>query len=163
MLEERNQATADDSGMDEEDRYGAVVRGSSSKETKENVYVPPALRSKQQPVPPKSQDQQPAHFANFPPGSPLHKLTTGTLTTASPSSSSYRHESSTTTSTATITTTTTAITNSKSKVRMVRCINENLLSYPHLFWNHRNQPTTNSRHRNESNLKSPIHSANLPL
>ncbi|KAI8328440.1 LsmAD domain-containing protein [Chlamydoabsidia padenii] len=77
MLEERNMTTADDSGMDEEDRYGAVVRdnntgGGASKE-KDNVYIPPALRNK----------QQPAHFANFPPDSPLHKLTTGTLTTAS--------------------------------------------------------------------------------
>ncbi|CAO3597290.1 unnamed protein product [Absidia cylindrospora] len=84
MLEERNLTSADDSGMDEEDRYGAVVRDVKDKE-KENVYIPPALRKQSQP---KAQEQ-PAHFSNFPPDSPLHKLTTGTL----PITSGARHES----------------------------------------------------------------------
>ncbi|KAI8376726.1 hypothetical protein EDC96DRAFT_456330 [Choanephora cucurbitarum] len=45
MLEERGMAI-DDSGMDEEDLYGAVVRDSNP-----NKYVPPALRSKKKETP----------------------------------------------------------------------------------------------------------------
>lgn len=73
MLEERNVVTTDDSGMDEEDKYGAVVRDLKEKE---NVYLPPALRSKQSS--PKPQGQS-ANVPSFPPDSPLYKLTTGTL------------------------------------------------------------------------------------
>ncbi|KAI8078829.1 LsmAD domain-containing protein [Halteromyces radiatus] len=75
MLEERNITVADDSGMDEEDRYGAVVR-----DVNPNVYIPPALRKQLQQQ--KPQDQT-GSFSNLPPDSPLHKLTTGTLTNTS--------------------------------------------------------------------------------
>ncbi|ORX60247.1 hypothetical protein DM01DRAFT_1370840 [Hesseltinella vesiculosa] len=61
LLEERNMAVPNDSGMDEEDRYGAVIRDP-------NVYVPPAMR--------KQPAQQKTSFTNLPPDSPLHKLTT---------------------------------------------------------------------------------------
>lgn len=44
MLEERG-IIADDSGMDEEDLYGAVVR-----DVNPNKYVPPALRKNQTPT-----------------------------------------------------------------------------------------------------------------
>ncbi|CAO3608971.1 unnamed protein product [Cunninghamella echinulata] len=85
ILEERNIITADDNAMDEEDKYGAVVR-----ETNPNVYVPPALRKQQQQQ--KSSEQQPANFSNLPPDSPLHKLTTGTLNKTSVNPSALRNE-----------------------------------------------------------------------
>lgn len=46
MAEERGQVV-DEKEMDEEDRYGAVVRGPGS-------YKPPALRKKQQAQPPQN-------------------------------------------------------------------------------------------------------------
>ncbi|OZJ03154.1 hypothetical protein BZG36_03894 [Bifiguratus adelaidae] len=46
LLEERG-GQIDDSGMDEEDRYGAVVRNAKSEQFHENRYVPPALRKGQ--------------------------------------------------------------------------------------------------------------------
>ncbi|KAI8636980.1 hypothetical protein BD408DRAFT_396473 [Parasitella parasitica] len=66
MQEERGLAI-DDSGMDEEDLYGAVVR-----ETNPNKYVPPALRKTQQQQPPKKEKLN-----------PLNKLMTSDLPKAS--------------------------------------------------------------------------------
>ncbi|CAO3624299.1 unnamed protein product [Cunninghamella blakesleeana] len=102
ILEERNVIAADDGTMDEEDKYGAVIR-----ETNPNVYVPPALRKQQQQqtqqkaqsqqkTQPQQQQQkspeQPASFSNLPPDSPLHKLTTGTLNKTPVNPSALRNE-----------------------------------------------------------------------
>ncbi|KAF7731862.1 hypothetical protein EC973_007693 [Apophysomyces ossiformis] len=74
ILEERGIVT-DDSGMDEEDRYGAVVR-----ETNTNKYLPPALRKQAQQKPTKEEQiKKENQFGNVPPDSPLHKLLTGNL------------------------------------------------------------------------------------
>ncbi|OAD70288.1 hypothetical protein PHYBLDRAFT_188077 [Phycomyces blakesleeanus NRRL 1555(-)] len=103
LMEERGMEV-EDNGMDEEDRYGAVVR-----EVNPNKYMPPALRKLQQQQ--QQQQQQPAvkkeplqekPVSNLPPNSPLHKLTTGTPSkavapTGAPLSSSHpnmRQESS---------------------------------------------------------------------
>ncbi|KAI8149954.1 hypothetical protein BJV82DRAFT_585317 [Fennellomyces sp. T-0311] len=73
MMEERGLAT-DDSGMDEEDRYGAVVRDSSK-------YMPPALRKQTQP-PARKDEKKPEN-------SPLQNIMTtnipkAVVTAASP-------------------------------------------------------------------------------
>ncbi|KAK4521231.1 PHO85 cyclin-1 [Mucor velutinosus] len=72
MLEERGLAI-DDSGMDEEDLYGAVVREGVSNP---NKYVPPALRKLQQ-----QQQQQQTQKKEKPvaAGNPLNKLITSDL------------------------------------------------------------------------------------
>lgn len=66
MLEERGIAI-DDSGMDEEDLYGAVVR-----EVNPNKYVPPALRK-------QLAQQQQATAKKEAKGNPLNKLITSDL------------------------------------------------------------------------------------
>ncbi|KAI9032523.1 hypothetical protein CLU79DRAFT_830371 [Phycomyces nitens] len=72
LMEERG-IEVDDDGMDEEDRYGAVVR-----EVNPNKYMPPALRKLQQQLPVvKKEPSQDKPVSNLPPNSPLHKLTTG--------------------------------------------------------------------------------------
>jgi PAB1-binding protein PBP1 len=65
MLEERGVAI-DDSGMDEEDLYGAVVR-----DVNPNKYVPPALRKQFQPQPQQIKKEAKAN--------PLNKLITSDL------------------------------------------------------------------------------------
>lgn len=65
MMEERGIA-AEDSGMDEEDLYGAVVR-----DTNPNKYVPPALR--------KQVQQQVKREVKSSNNSPLNKLITSDL------------------------------------------------------------------------------------
>lgn len=74
MLEERGMAV-DDSGLDEEDLYGAVVR-----DINPNKYVPPALRAKQAP-----QVKKEVKSNN---NSPLNKLITSDLPKASGSNPS---------------------------------------------------------------------------
>ncbi|KAG0172085.1 hypothetical protein DFQ28_008516 [Apophysomyces sp. BC1034] len=91
ILEERGVIT-DDSGMDEEDRYGAVVR-----ETNPSKYLPPALRKHAQQKPTKEEQiKKDTTFGNVPPDSPLHKLLSGNLPKAvvaeSSSVSNLRHE-----------------------------------------------------------------------
>lgn len=70
MLEERGLAI-DDSGMDEEDLYGAVVRDNPNK------YVPPALRKLQQQQ--QQQQQQQKKEKPVATGNPLNKLITSDL------------------------------------------------------------------------------------
>lgn len=70
MLEERGIAI-DDSGMDEEDLYGAVVR-----EVNPNKYVPPALRKQ---LAQQQQQQPPATTKKEAKGNPLNKLITSDL------------------------------------------------------------------------------------
>lgn len=70
MLEERGVAI-DDSGMDEEDLYGAVVR-----DVNPNKYVPPALRKLQQQ---QQQQQQVKKDVKGSHNSPLNKLITSDL------------------------------------------------------------------------------------
>ncbi|KAJ7593101.1 hypothetical protein C8J56DRAFT_930391 [Mycena floridula] len=67
LAEERNQQLVDDSGMNEEDKYGAVVRGT-------NAYVPPGARK------PGSKSDVPAVSVNGPDG-------TAVATQSPPSSS----------------------------------------------------------------------------
>jgi PAB1-binding protein PBP1 len=71
MLEERGVAI-DDSGMDEEDLYGAVVR-----DVNPNKYVPPALRKQFQPQPQQQQQQQ--QIKKEAKANPLNKLITSDL------------------------------------------------------------------------------------
>ncbi|KAI7865186.1 LsmAD domain-containing protein [Spinellus fusiger] len=71
LMEERGHIVQDD-GMDEEDRYGAVVRDADP-----NKYMPPALRKLQQQLPTGKKEVSDKSVSNLPPNSPLHKLTTG--------------------------------------------------------------------------------------
>lgn len=75
MMEERGIVT-EDSGMDEEDLYGAVVRNTSP-----NKYVPPALRKQL----PQQQVKKEVKSSN---NSPLNKLITSDLPKASGSNPS---------------------------------------------------------------------------
>ncbi|KAI8373205.1 uncharacterized protein BYT42DRAFT_579577 [Radiomyces spectabilis] len=82
LLEERG--LLDDSNIDEEDRYGAVVR-----DVNPNRYMPPALRKQMQQASPSGKkkdgadDHEPtmakSPSTNLPPNSPLHKLMTNSL------------------------------------------------------------------------------------
>jgi hypothetical protein len=78
MLEERGMA--DDSGMDEEDLYGAVVR-----DVNPNKYVPPALRKQLQQ---QQQQQQVKKDLKGTNNGPLNKLITSDLPKASGSNPS---------------------------------------------------------------------------